>query len=166
MNNKTRKIVMSALIASLTCVATMVIKIPSHNGYINLGDSIVLIAGWMLSASYGFLAAGLGSALADLLAGYITYAPATFIIKGLMAIIALYGFKLINKKLGNLSSRILSGVLAELIMITGYFVFDGCLYGFIPTIATIPANCVQGAAGLIVGVILIEIFEKSKISLD
>ena len=60
----------------------------------------------------------------------------------------------------------LCGILAELIMITGYFVFDGCLYGFIPTIATIPVNCVQGAAGLIVGVILIKIFEKSKISLD
>jgi uncharacterized membrane protein len=84
MHSKTKRIVIAALITSLVCVATMIIKIPSPlKGYLNLGDCIVLIAGWMLSPIYGFMAAGLGSALADLFAGYVTYAPATFIIKGL-----------------------------------------------------------------------------------
>ena len=56
---------MAALLAALTCVATMIIKIPSPlKGYLNLGDCVVLLAGWMLSPTYGFLAAGLGSALA------------------------------------------------------------------------------------------------------
>ena len=62
------------MLAALICVATMVIKIPSPlNGYINLGDCIVLLSGWLLSPVYGFMAAGLGSALADLFAGYVTY---------------------------------------------------------------------------------------------
>ena len=61
------------MLAALVCVATMVIKIPSPlNGYINLGDCIVLLSGWLLSPVYGFMAAGLGSALADLFAGYVT----------------------------------------------------------------------------------------------
>ena len=93
----TKRTVVSALMAALTCAATMVIKIPSPlNGYLNLGDCIVLVAGWMLTPTYGFLAAGLGSALADLFSGYVTYAPATFLIKGLMAIIAYYGFKVFH----------------------------------------------------------------------
>ncbi len=167
MNIKTKKIVMAALMAALACVATMIIKIPSPlKGYLNLGDCIVLMAGWMLSPTYGFLAAGLGSALADVFSGYLTYAPATFVIKGLMALIAFYGFKLLHNKLGNLPSRIISGVLAEIMMILGYFVFEGFLYGFIPSLVNIPANGVQGVAGLIIGVVLIKIFEKSKIILE
>ena len=39
----------------------MIIKIPSPlKGYLNLGDCVVLLAGWMLPPTYGFLAAGLG----------------------------------------------------------------------------------------------------------
>lgn len=167
MNTKTKKIVMAALMAALACVATMIIKIPSPlKGYLNLGDCIVLTAGWLLSPTYGFLAAGLGSALADVFSGYVTYAPATFIIKGLMALIAFYGFKLLNKKIGNLPSRIISAIVAEIVMILGYFVFEGFLYGFIPSAVNIPANGVQGIAGLIIGVILIKVFEKSKITLE
>ena len=167
MNTRTKKIIMAAMLAALTCVATMIIKIPSPlKGYLNLGDCIVLVAGWMLSPTYGFLAAGLGSALADLFSGYVTYAPATFVIKGLMALIAFYGFKLLHNKIGNLPSRIITGILAEIMMILGYFVFEGFLYGFVPSLVNIPANGVQGIAGLIIGVILIKIFEKTKITLE
>ena len=163
--NATQKIVIAALLAALTCVATMIIKIPSPlKGYLNLGDCVVLLAGWMLSPAYGFLAAGLGSALADLFSGYVVYAPATFVIKGLMALVAFYGFKLLHNKIGNLPSRIITGIFAEVVMILGYFVFEGFLYGFRPSIVNIPANGVQGAAGIILGCILIKVFEKSKIT--
>lgn len=164
-NNTTQRIVMAALLAALTCVATMIIKIPSPlKGYLNLGDCVVLLAGWMLSPTYGFLAAGLGSALADTFSGYVTYTPATFVIKGLMALIAFYGFKLLHSKLGNISSRIISGIVAEVVMVAGYFIFEGFLYGFGPSLVNIPANVIQGVAGLIIGTILVKVFEKSKIT--
>ena len=151
--------------ASLACVATMIIKIPSPlQGYINLGDCIVLLSGFMLSPIYAFLAAGIGSALADLLSGYAFYAPITFIIKGTMAIIAFYGFRLLSKHCGKLWSRVISGTFAEIVMILGYFVFEGIMYGFAASVVNIPANAVQGAAGLVLGVALAKIFEKSKIS--
>ena len=119
----------------------------------------------MLSPAYAFLAAGIGSALADLLSGYVVYAPVTFIIKGLMAIIAFYSFKLLNKKFGNIVCRITSGIVAEIIMVLGYYIFEGFMYGFGPSAVNIPANSIQGVAGIIIGVILIKIFEKSKITL-
>lgn len=167
MKTKTQKIVMAAMLAALCCVATMIIKIPSPlKGYLNLGDCIVLLSGWILSPLYGFLAAGLGSALADVFSGYVTYAPATFIIKGLMALIAYFGFKILQNKIGNLPSRIISGIVAEVIMVLGYFVFEGFLYGFIPSIVNIPANAMQGLAGIILGIIIIKVFEKNRIMMD
>lgn len=163
-NNTTKRLVLAAMLAALTCVVTMMIKVPSPlKGYLNLGDCLVLLAGWVLSPVYGFLAAGLGSALADLFSGYLIYAPATFVIKGLMALVAAYGFKLLYKKLGNMPSRIVAGFVAETVMVLGYFVFEGFIYGFAPSMVNIPANGVQGVAGLLLGCVLIKVFEKSKI---
>ena len=65
-----------------------------------------------------------------------------------MALIAFYGFKALSAKTGSLTARILSGAAAELWMVLGYYLFEGCLYGFVPSAVNIPANGVQGAAGL------------------
>ena len=167
MHLKTKRIVITALMAAMVCVATMIIKIPSPlKGYLNIGDCIVLLCGWLLTPGYGFVAAGLGSALADMFSGYITYAPATFLIKGSMALIAFACFKLMNKRLGRLPSQIIGAVLAEIVMVFGYFVFEGFMYGFVPSAVNIPANAVQGVAGLILGIILVKVFERLKITLD
>ena len=163
MNTKTKKLVMAALMASLTCVATMIIKIPSPmKGYMNLGDCIVLITGWALPPMYAFLAAGIGSALADVISGYMMYVPATFIIKGLMAVIAFYGYKSLHRKSDDFPARIISGIVAEIVMIFGYFVFEGVLYGFVPASANIPVNGVQGIVGLVIGVALMRRFSRNE----
>ena len=152
------------MFAALVCVATMLIKIPSPlKGYINLGDGIVLLAAWVLPLPYGIVAAGLGSALADLFSGYVVYAPATFVIKALMAVVAYSFYKLFAKKTKSTGSRILSGILAELVMILGYLLFEGILYGFVSSLVNIPANAVQGIAGIVIGVVLITVFEKQNI---
>ena len=71
-NEKLRKIIMSALFAALACVATMIIKIPTPgtSGYIHPGDAIVILSGAILGPVWGFFAAGIGSAMADLIGGY------------------------------------------------------------------------------------------------
>ena len=50
-------------------------------------------------------------------------------------------------------------------MVLGYFVFEGFLYGFVPSAVNIPINAVQGIAGLIAGIILARVFDKTKIIL-
>ena len=67
-----------------------------------------------------------------------------------------------HKKLGNLPSRIIGGTIAEVIMVGGYYIFEGFLYGFLPSVANVPANAMQGLAGLLLGLILVKIFEKTK----
>ena len=165
MKNTLHKSIMAAMFASLACVATMIVKIPSPlKGYLNLGDCIVLVAGWMLPPWYGALAAGLGSALADLFSGYALYAPATFVIKGGMALVAFAVFGLLRARIGKFPSRLIGGILAELLMVMGYFVFEGFLYGFAPSVVNIPANAVQGVAGIIIGLLLIHPLERLKLT--
>ncbi len=162
MRTNTKKIIVTALMAALVCIATMIVKIPSPlKGYINLGDCVVLISAWILSPGYGFLAAGFGSAMADLFSGYVSYAPATFIIKGTMVLIAFAFFKLMQRPKHKLLAQLIGGIVAEAFMVLGYFIFEGFLYGFLPSIVNIPANCVQGAAGIIIGLILIKALEKT-----
>ncbi len=162
--NKTKKLVISALFASLVCVATMIIKIPSfQGGYVNLGDSIVLVCGWFLSPGYAFAAAAVGSALADLFAGYVLYAPVTFAIKGVMALIAHFVLKAISNKKGHFLSASVSAISAEVLMIAGYFVFEVFLYGAYASLMNVLANSVQAVAGIVVGILLYNVFRKSKL---
>ena len=160
MKTNVKEMVRASLLAALACVATMAIRIPSPlHGYINVGAVVVLLAGWYLSPSLAVFAAGAGSGLADLFAGYVAYVPATFLIKGLMAVIAHFIFKKIKSPLG----AIVGGTLAEIVMVAGYLGFESILYGFAPSLANVPANCVQGAVCLVSAIFLQKIFEKYKI---
>ncbi len=147
-NPKLQKLVRAALLAALCCVATMVIQIPSPmHGYVNLGDCFVLLAGWMLGPAWGFFAAGIGSALADALTGYFHYVPGTFVIKGLMALLAALLLPLLNKALRHaLPARIVSSVVCEGVMAAGYFGYASLLLGKgLAAAASVPGNLIQGA---------------------
>ena len=143
MQRKARILAVSGILAALTCAATMVVRVPSPSGgYMNLGDTLVLLSAWLLGPWYGAAAAGIGSALADLI-GYPLYAPATLLIKGGMAIIA--GLLLRRGRKG----RLLPTLPAEALMIVGYWVFDGMLTGsLVGAAAGIPSNLVQAAFGI------------------
>ena len=157
-NEKIQLIVLAGLFAAIITVSTMIIRIPTPTkGYINLGDCFVNIAGWLLGPIYGGTAAGVGSALSDLFAGYTVYVIPTFIIKGLMAVVAFAVFKVLRKKLPTLVGRIVSAVAAELVMIVGYAVFEAFLYSSVATALTgVAGNVVQGIGGVAFGVILYE----------
>jgi len=81
----------------------------------------------------------------------------------LMAVVAYSCYKLFAKNAKPTMSRIFSGILAEIVMILGYFFFEEILYGFVPSLVNIPANAVQAVAGIIIGVVLITVFEKQNI---
>lgn len=160
-SNKTLRIVMTALLAAMACVATMVIKIPipATGGYINLGDGIVILSGILLGPVYGGIAAGLGSALADLLGGYIAFAPATFIIKGLMAVVAALLIRDVSRK--NIFNVLFAGCIAEVIMVAGYFVFEALIMGYgLAAGAAIPGNAIQGVAGIVIATLLMPVIKR------
>lgn len=169
------KLIFAALFAALTFVATYVIKLPTPTmGYIHPGDAVVLLSGILLGPLYGGLAAGLGAMLADLLGGYFSYAPATFLIKMLTAIIAAFIYKELQsfwKKEKKGVSAIIAGTFGELFMVLGYFIYEIFLLGILTggltpeaitsgiaaSAAGVPFNVVQGLFGVIICTLLLPI---------
>lgn len=157
-----RLLTLTGVLTALTTVATLVIQIPTPTkGYVNLGDTVVNLSAWILGGTYGAFASGFGSALSDLITGYNAYAPATFIIKFLMAFVACWVYRGCAKKWNSLPSRILSAVVSELIMLVGYAVFAGIFYGSLGSaFLTLPENLVQGIFGAGASVALYELILK------
>lgn len=156
---KLRPMILSSMFAAMVAVATMIIKIPTvgTGGYVNIGDSIVLVAAWMLGNPYGALAAGIGSALADLLSGYPVYVPGTAVIKFIMAFVAAemirYGKEMPVPKM---VVYFISGVVAEAIMVLGYFFYEAVVLGYgLAAAVSIGSNVVQGSVCLALGIVLI-----------
>lgn len=158
-SSKTLRLVTAALFAALTCVATMVIQIPTPvtSGYIHLGDGFVILSGIFLGPLYGALAAGIGSMLADLLTGYMAYAPITFVIKALAALAAGFIFQELSKKQKSFSlfPVLTGGIFAALIVAFGYFIAEAGVLGYgAAAAASIPHNLVQGAFGVVISAVL------------
>ncbi len=169
-NEKLKRLVLAALFAALVFIATFIIKIPTigTNGYVNIGDAVILVAAWFLGGFYGAAAAGIGAALSDLIGGYGTYVPGTFGIKFVMAIVAFLIYKAIAKqdssKTRKIFAYVLSGVVAESIMVLGYFGYEATVlhYG-LAAAASIPSNIAQGVTSLVLALLLILALEKRKI---
>ena len=118
-SSRTRLLAMTALFAALGCVATTVIKVPSPTGgYMNLGDTAVLLGAYFLGPAYGALAGGIGPALADLLGGYPMYVPGTLLIKAVMAVTAGLLYRLLRRR--GLPGVIACGAAGEVPMVLGY----------------------------------------------
>ena len=163
---KTKLLVLAALFTALTTVATMVIQIPSPmNGYVNLGDCVVLLSAWVLGPWLGAAAGGLGSMLADIISGYAYYAPGTLVIKAVMALVAGLIFRAAagRGRRGELLIQTCGAALAEVIMVLGYFGYAGLLLGEGWGAAlSIPGNLIQAAFGLVIALALIRILERSR----
>lgn len=154
-NERLQKIVWAGLFTALTAVATLIaFPVPSMtNGYVNAGDALVILSAFLLGPGWGALAAGLGSALADVFLGYFIYAPATFVIKGLMALAA----GAVLRKYGSKRSvlpAVIASVLAELIMLGGYLGYETILYTFPGAVGSLIGNTIQAVYGAVVGVVL------------
>ena len=150
---RVKQLALTGLFAALGCVATMALQIPSPTGgYLNLGDTVVVLGAWMLGPVYGAVAGGVGPAMADLLSGYAVYVPGTLVIKAVMALTAAGLYRTLGRK-----GLLLSALAAEVPMVLGYWLFDGalaalsgggdlglCLMG---SAAGLPSNLVQAAFG-------------------
>lgn len=157
MDSKLRKIVMAALFAAFACVATMSIRIPTPGtgGYIHPGDAVVILAGVILGPVWGLLAAGIGSALADLVGGYFIYVPITFAVKGAVAFTAGMLYKRIGKTPKSRLAAVVLGGAADIILVAGgYFLCECPIYGAAASAASVPANLIQGVSGLVIGLLL------------
>lgn len=142
----TRQLTLAALFMALTTVATMVIHIPvpATQGFVNVGDSFVLLSGLLFSHYYGALIGGVGSALADLFLGYTIFAPVTLIVKAIEALLASY----IDRE--STVSRVIAVIIGVTWMVFGYFIFEVFMFDLPVALSAVIPNSIQGivSAGL------------------
>ena len=147
---------------AMIVVATAIIPIPVPfgTGYIHFGDAMIFLSVLILGWRYGAVAAGFGSALADILIGYAIWSPWTLFVKGIMAaVMGLFIVKSMQKKginiLGVPVYTLIGMILGGFFMVAGYYVAEGVIYGnFISPIASIPWNVVQFTVGTVLATIL------------
>ena len=159
MKDKTiKRIALGGILAAATILLTTLVSIPIPGGlgFVNLGDAGVLTAAFLLGGPWGALCGGAASALSDLLLGYGAYAPATFLIKGGMALV----FGLLYRALPN-RVRVAAFFIASLLVPAGYFLYETILYGAVAAAPNLLFNLVQGLIGAGIARAVCKISEKT-----
>lgn len=167
---------MTALFMAMVVVLSMsALSIPVPGGHLYFNDVVIDTAAMLMDPLSAFIACGVGaflgdllfypapmfvslithglqalviSLLSDLIGGYMVYVLPTFLIKGLVALVA---WKLCRKDQPLLA--LLSFLLAEAVMVLGYFLLEWALYGVASAAAAIGPNVVQGIAGVLIGML-------------
>ena len=163
-DTKIKKMVAGALFAALTCVATMVIRIPTPGtgGYVHPGDALVILAGIFLGPGMGFFAAGIGSALADLIGGYAIYIPITFAVKGLVALLAGFAYNKLGRDRKKPWAGVIVGGIGDILLVAfGYFLPEILLYGLAGAVASLIPNAIQGVSGLAISLALYPVLSRA-----
>lgn len=130
---------MTALFAAMIYVLTAFVHIPTQQGYIHIGDSLICLAAALLPAPYAVCAAAIGAGLSDFLSGYALWVVPTMIIKSVTVLL------FTSKNQHIICRRNLFGVmLAMLVCVGGYYLAGALLYGdFAAALADIPTNIIQ-----------------------
>lgn len=146
----------NALAIALVCLSTMFLQFPIPLGYAHLGNCFIVICGVFFGPITGFLAGGIGSALADLLTGYPQWIIPTLIIKGIMGFVIGYIANRTGTTINIFKLKTaIASVTGMLIMVIGYFIGGSILYGSIYTGATqIPGLAMEGIVGIILFYVL------------
>ena len=158
--------VRTALLTALVTAVTLVVRIPmpATEGYINIGDAVIIAAALLFGGRIGALAGGVGSAMADLYGGYSHWVPFTLVIKGMEGFLIGAGAAWLRLDLGRVRGISIAAALSLLgtaWMVAGYFLVEWYLYSMGPALASLSGNLFQAAASLVCGLPLSVALGKS-----
>ncbi len=147
-----------AMMATITFIGVYLVKIPSLHGYAHLGDCMIFLSVMVLGSRKGALAGGIGAALSDLIGGYMQWIIPTFFIKYIMGrIMGLFIDKIMPEaKLNWLIGSVVGGI----VQIILYTLVKIPLYGIGYAIGGLPTIGSQTLTGIVLGAVLIMVFEK------
>ncbi|MBA3530875.1 MAG: ECF transporter S component [Ardenticatenales bacterium] len=159
--NKTQFYVLVALMIALVAVVTRFLVVPVGGGYFNFSDTAVYLTAFLLGPIPGFLAGGIGAALADLSLGYGAFAPLTFLAHGIQGLVAGY-----LARDGSIQSRVLGALAGTVAMVGIYFLgeyFGPALGWGGPAQALVewPFNLLQNIVGAIVAIPLVDAVRRA-----
>ena len=147
-DKKTKTLVMTALMAAIVFVATYLIKIPNPatGGYSHMGDCMIFLAVLMLGRKNGAIAAALGGALSDLLAGAAVWILPTLVIKYMGTVIKS------NPQAHKL--QLAGSIIGGIFQIIAYTLVKIVMLGIAPAVASIPNVTIQTTVGVVIFMVL------------
>ena len=147
----TKELVITGLSIALVFVATTCINIRlpiGQGGLIHLGNVPLFLVAIVFGKKIGALAGAFGMGLFDLMGGWTPWAPATFIIVGLMG----YLVGIIAEKKDDFIGYVLAITAACAVKVAGYYIAEALIYGnWVQPVLSIPGNLIQiGVAAVVV----------------
>ena len=124
------KVVKLVVLTALVFVATVLLQIytPATRGYFNLGETAIYAIAAITPPLETAIAAGVGSAIADLVTGYPYFAPGTLVIKFCEGFVVSYLVLYLRRRpysLAKVLSVITSLIVGAVITILGIFKLSG-----------------------------------------
>jgi uncharacterized membrane protein len=157
--------ILTLTLTILVCLTTLFVRVPlPSRGYFNVGDVAVIFAGFVLGTVarrrplvWGALAAGLGSAAADVFGGFALFAPLTLVAKGLEGALA----ALAARQSGRL--RWLWAGLGGGAMVAAYFAGETLMpsIGLQGALAEVIPNLIQAVGGVVLGILAFALVERT-----
>ncbi|MHB0857741.1 MAG: ECF transporter S component [Anaerolineae bacterium] len=157
--NGTLTLAIAAIMIAITAAFTLLVRIPipATQGYVNFSDVATYFAAFAFGPVTGFVAGGVGAAIADLLGGYPQFALLSLLAHGLQGLVA----GLLGRG-RSLPGLILAWLAGAVIMITVYLLGEGLiLTGWGPALAELPFNALQTAVGGLIGIPLVQAVRKA-----
>ena len=142
-------VAIAALMIALVTVVTLLVRIPipATQGYFNFSDVVIYFVSFTFGPWIGFIAGGLGTAIADLVSGFAVFAPISFLAHGLQGLLA----GLLGRGRG-WQGLLLGWLAGTLAMVGIYFLAELFLYGIGAAAAEVPANLLQNLGGGLIGI--------------
>lgn len=157
----TKEIVITGLSIAMVFVATMFINIRlpfGQGGLIHLGNVPLFLVAIIFGKKIGCIAGAFGMALFDLTLGWTPWAPATFIIVGLMG----YAVGVIAEKKNDFVGYVLAIAVACAIKVAGYYVAEALIYGnWVQPVMSIPGNLIQIGVAAVVVLPIVGVLQKT-----
>lgn len=149
---KTSQLVQLAIVTAISIVLGMFISIPTPTGFLTLLDAGIFFAAFYFGKKEGAVVGALAGFLIDLLKGYPNWMFFSLLIHGAQGYLA-----------GLLGRRRLLGLIsATLVMVLGYAIASGLMYGWGTVLPDIPGNIMQNMVGMVVGFALNKSLERVK----
>lgn len=157
----TKQLAINGLFIALTLVFTACINvqlpIAAVGGLIHLGNIPLFIGAMLYGKKTGALAGAFGMGLFDILSGWASYAPCTFITVGLMGFFA----GLIVEKKKTFGFKVLAIFVALCIKLFGYYIYEAIVYHSMTVpLASIPGNTLQVLLAGVIVLFIINPLEK------
>lgn len=144
----TKRIAVGAILIALVIVSIFFLKIPTFTGYIHLGDTFIYL-GAMLGPGLGFLIGGISTAVADLAAGYPSYALWSLFIHGAQGLLFALYYRSI-KDITKVKFILGAFIIGLCTVVPGYYLAESLMYGsFASSLVGIPLNSLQVLVGSI-----------------